>query len=73
VQATDNTLLLIGISWILVGAGLAFADVNRSELLGRAHTMPGLSLFRFPAFRWGAVVVLIAGGALFLFNGLGWI
>lgn len=40
----------------LLGVGLLLAKVDRDLLQAKAHTNPGLALFRFPTFRYAVVI-----------------
>ena len=69
---SDQTInLVLGGVFLLVGALLAFAKVDRANLAHRSHTNPGLALFRFPVFRWGAVTVLVVFGVVLVLIGMG--
>lgn len=69
---SDQTInLLLGGLFLLIGGLLAFVKVDAAELVERSHTSPGLALFRFPVFRWGAVAVLLGFGVVLVLIGLG--
>jgi|GraSoiStandDraft_32_1057276.scaffolds.fasta_scaffold470344_2 hypothetical protein len=58
---------------LFVSFGLALVKINRSELEMKSRSNPGLALFRFSAYRWGAVLVCFVFGLFSLFVGLGWV
>ena len=64
------------ISWFLVaafgmvGIALLFVSVDREQLTQRAHTNPGLALYRFRLFRYGVSIALIALAAIVYFTSL---
>ena len=70
---TAQAMLLIvaGVVAAVIGAGLALAKVDPDELRKRSHTNPGMALYRFAAYRWGVVAILIGSGILM--SALGWI
>lgn len=65
--------LFMGAFGLLAGVGLALVKIDRTELKEKSQSNPGLALFRFPAYRWGAAVVCFVFGLFSLFVGLGWI
>ena len=64
---------LLGVFALLCGVGLSFVTIDKTELNYKIHTMPGMALFRFPAYRWGAVLMCTLIGVFFLFLGFGWL
>jgi hypothetical protein len=63
----------MGAFGLFVSVGLAVVRINRAELKEKSHSHPGLALFRFPAYRWGAAVICFVLGLFSLFLGLGWL
>ena len=55
---------LISLLFVLVGVALIFVRVDRDELRAKAHSSPGLALYRFRVFRYGVAIVLFAMAAL---------
>ena len=56
---------------LIYGIGLAFVHVDNEELRKKAHTNPGLAIYRFPAYRWSVVLLCIVAGIGLLGVGLG--
>ncbi len=65
--------IAFGIAALLCGVGLSLVKINKEELSGKIHTMPGMSLFRFPAYRWGAVAIFGVLGIFSISLGYGWL
>ncbi len=65
--------IVLGAFAILCGVGLAVAKLDKRELEESVHSNPGLALYRFSWYRWGAVLVCIGGGIIVLVEGLGWV
>lgn len=61
--------LIIGFLMILFGIALALVEVDRDKLSTKSRSNPGLALFRFPAYRYFAAVVLICVGILVVVTG----
>ncbi len=73
-MATEQlTFILFSLVWFLIGIGLIFVKIDADNLKSKSHAMPGLALFRFSLFRWGAVLVCIIGSTIFLLLGLRWL
>ena len=72
-EGEQLNFLLFGIVWISIGVGLTFVKIDKKDLESKVHTMPGLSLYRVPAFRWTITIALIVVGIVFLSMGLGWL
>ena len=62
--------IIMGVLAVLVGLGLAFAQVNASELRKKTHTNPGMALFRFRLWRFGMAIVSFVAGLLIIYNAL---
>ena len=68
---TEQTItLVIGCLFLLVGALLSFVKVDRERLVKKVHSNPGIALFRFPAYRWGVVAVLVFIGVVLVLVGV---
>ncbi len=65
--------LFLGGLFLLCAIGLSLVRIDRGKLKASFHTNPGMALFRFGAFRWGAVVVFGTIGLVLLSIGLGWL
>jgi len=52
------------------GLGLVFVRVEREKLRESAHSFPGFSLYRFPAFRYGAAIACLVLAAVVYFTRL---
>ena len=48
----------------VAGLGLIFVRVDRQQLGGLSHSMPGLALFRYGAVRYGGAILCFAVSAL---------
>jgi len=59
---TSLVAVVFGSGAILCGIGLALAHVDKKKVAGSSNPM--LALFRFPAWRYGMAVILVAGGLL---------
>jgi hypothetical protein len=73
VEAEQVIFILLGIMAFLCGVGLSLVKIDKEELKSYIHTMPGLALFRFPAYRWFGVIFCIVISLLFLSLGFGWL
>jgi len=62
--------IVLGVLAVLVGLGLGFAQVNARELREKAHTNPGLALYRFKWWRFGLAIVSFVTGLLIIYNAL---
>jgi hypothetical protein len=71
---TDNeqaiVQIIFGVVGVLIGIGLALARVEPKELRKRSHANPGLALYRFAAYRWAVVAILLLGGIVL--SAFGW-
>ena len=65
--------LFLGGLFVLCAVGLALVKTDREQLKTSTHTNPGMALFRFGAYRWGAVTVLGAIGLVLLSISFGWL
>lgn len=69
---TEQTIMLVlGCLFLLVGALLSLVKVDNEKLVKSAHSSPGFALFRFPAYRWGMVMVLLVFGVVLALISLG--
>lgn len=69
---TEKTITLVmGCLSLLIGVLLSFVKIDRERLIKGVHSNPGLALFRFPAYRWGMVAVLLVFGVVLVLVGLG--
>jgi len=63
-------------AWVFIvlavgaGLGLVFVRVDKEKLRASVHSFPGFSLYRFPAFRYGAAIVCLALAAAVYFTRL---
>lgn len=57
----NNSLIhwLIPALFVLIGVLLLFVKIDPDELAKQSSTSPGLALYRFRAFRYGAAFVLM--------------
>lgn len=65
--------LFLGGFFLLCAIGLSLVRIDRGKLRASSHTNPGMALFRFGAYRWGAVMVLSVIGLVLLSIGFGWL
>ena len=65
--------ILFGVAALLCSVALSFVTIDKEELRGKTHTMPGMALFRFPAYRWGAVIMCAVIGIFSFSLGFGWL
>lgn len=65
--------MLLGAAFILCAIGLSLVKIDKDNLKESIHTNLGMALFRFSAYRWGAVFILSIIGIAFLSIGLGWL
>jgi hypothetical protein len=65
--------ILLGGFFVLCAFGLSLIKIDKEELKNSIHTNPSMALFRYSAYRWGAVVVLSIIGIALLSTGLGWL
>ena len=70
-EIEQTIMVIMGCLFLLVAGLLAFVKVDRKQLVEYVHSFPGLALFRFPAFRWGTVVVFLIIGLVCVLIGLG--
>jgi hypothetical protein len=54
--------------FILAGVGLVFVRIDEDQLREKTHSNPGLALYRFRVFRYGAAVVLFVIAAISFFE-----
>ena len=54
--------------FVLVGVGLIFVQVDPERLREKIHSNPGLALYRFRAFRYGAALTLFAFAVVYYFE-----
>jgi len=63
-------------AWVFIvlalgaGLGLVFVRVDKEKLRGSVHSFPGLSLYRFHAFRYGAAIACLTLAAAVYFTKL---
>ena len=57
----------------VAGIGLLLVRVNPEQLAASSRSMPGVALFRFRAFRYGAAFLCLAFGALSAASWLGFV
>jgi len=48
--------LLIALA-VLVGVAFFFVRIDREAIRERVHSSPGMALYRFPVFRYGAATI----------------
>ena len=71
---SENVIwLFLGGLFLLCAIGLSLVKIDREQLKTSTHTNPGMALFRFGAYRWGAVTVLGVIGLVLLSIGFGWL
>jgi hypothetical protein len=58
---------------LISAIGLVFVKIDKNELKNKTHSFPQMALFRFPAFRWGMIVVCLLFFLVSLFVGFGWL
>ena len=56
--------LVFGVVGFLAGIGLLLVRVDPEQLARASRRMPGVALFRFPVFRYGAAYLCLAFGAV---------
>ena len=64
-------LLIAGLVAVLIGIGLALAKIDPDELRRKSRTNPGMALYRFAAYQWSVVAILIGSGILM--SAYGWL
>jgi hypothetical protein len=62
-----------GIAALLCALSIALVSIDRQELRKHSYFMPVISLLRFPAYRWGTVIVLGLTGIYFFALLFGWL
>ena len=65
--------MFLGTAFILCAISLSLVKIDKDDLKESIHRNPGMALFRFGAYRWGAVFILSIIGMAFLSIGLGWL
>ena len=67
-----NIIPLVGAFFLsAVGVALLFVRVNTERLRAMSHTMPGLALYRFRAYRYFTAFVFFCLAALSVVNWAG--
>jgi hypothetical protein len=61
--------IVAGVLFVLVALGLALAKIDPNKLRKKSHGNPGLTLYRFAAYRWAMVIILFALGLITLVSG----
>jgi hypothetical protein len=72
-ESEQVIFILLGIFALLFSIVLSFIKIDKNELTDKIHTMPGIALFRFPAYRWGTVIMGVILGILCISLGFGWL
>lgn len=70
-EAGNSIWFLLSALSALCGMGLALVQVDPDELYDQRHCMPGMSLFRFPVWRWFSVFLCGLVCLIFLAAGFG--
>jgi hypothetical protein len=63
-QTANIVPLLFALLALVAGVGLLFVRVDPGQLHASSHSMPGLALFRFRAYRYSAAVACLVLAAL---------
>ena len=66
-------LLPFALLAIVAGIGLLLVRVDAAELNGSTHSMPGMALFRFRVFRYGAALACLVSALVAIASFFGWV
>ncbi len=58
--------LVLGFLILALGVALLFVRIDRAKLESRMRSNPGLALFRFPVWRFGVALLVIAAGIVLI-------
>jgi hypothetical protein len=64
VESPSIIPLAFAVVALVAGVGLLLVRINPEHLAGSSHSMPGLALFRFRAFRYGAAFACLVAAAV---------
>ena len=64
---------LLGGMFLFVALALSLVTIDKNQLQDSTHSNPGMALFRFGIYRWGAVAVMGVIGLVLLSVSFGWL